>query len=343
MQLTGLAKLALFFSWWKRQLYTFVPESWRNGLSQHHASLYVYMDDSAHRLVLQGDAGDTEIDNEQQLAELDRAATPVVVNIERTMLLVKTFQMPAATEENLQQVLEFEMDRQTPFTADQVYFAYQSARKNSTSQLDITLYLIPKSRVQQALPLVDTWGLQAMTTRVVDETHPLQIKMLPASYNHASIQRAKWLPVTISAMLLILLFVVPIFYLQHQLDGLQQQLHSIQTTSSDAQKIQQDLDNHLNRLDFLRKKYQASPRVLVLLNEISQLVPDSSWITRLEVRRDTIYLQGTSAKAAGLIEVLENSPYFSNARFESPVTNDRSGQFETFKLALDIVPQGDAS
>ena len=41
--------------------------------------------------------------------------------------------MPAATEENLRQVLGFEMDRLTPLRADEVYFDYRVVSRDAAA------------------------------------------------------------------------------------------------------------------------------------------------------------------------------------------------------------------
>ena len=41
--------------------------------------------------------------------------------------------MPAATEENLAQVLSFEMDRLTPFRADEVYFDHRVVGRDAAA------------------------------------------------------------------------------------------------------------------------------------------------------------------------------------------------------------------
>ena len=47
--------------------------------------------------------------------------------------LVRRVTMPAATEENLRQVLGFEMDRLTPFRADDVYFDYRVVSRDAAA------------------------------------------------------------------------------------------------------------------------------------------------------------------------------------------------------------------
>ena len=48
----------------------------------------------------------------------------VILCLPADKVLTRTLTLPLATEENLREVLAFQMDRQTPFTVEQVYYDY---------------------------------------------------------------------------------------------------------------------------------------------------------------------------------------------------------------------------
>src|SRR5690606_22651989 len=79
-----------------------------------------------------------------------------------------TLNLPAAAEENLRQVLAFEMDRQTPFKADQVYFDSRVLGHDANGRTArVELVLIPRGQLDEELGVlpggateldgVDTW------------------------------------------------------------------------------------------------------------------------------------------------------------------------------------------
>src|SRR5262249_28882279 len=60
--------------------------------------------------------------------------------------------LPAAAEDKLRQVLSFEMDRQTPFKADQVYFDYRIATRDAAAKnLAVNLTVAPRAQLDPDL------------------------------------------------------------------------------------------------------------------------------------------------------------------------------------------------
>src|SRR3954463_4931065 len=61
--------------------------------------------------------------NELRQASLARGR-PVALNVGRAEFLEKTLTLPLAARRELDQVLVFEMDRETPFAVDELYWNY---------------------------------------------------------------------------------------------------------------------------------------------------------------------------------------------------------------------------
>ena len=94
------------------------------------------------------------------LGALKVESTRVEVAVPPEKMLVKQIQLPLAAEENLRQVLGFEMQRQTPFRAEQVYFNYRiAARRAQTQQIVVQLSVVPRTVVEQVLNPIVGWDL----------------------------------------------------------------------------------------------------------------------------------------------------------------------------------------
>ncbi len=78
-----------------------------------------------------------------------------------------------------------------------------------------------------------------------------------------------------------------------------------------------------------------------LLDDMTRIIPDDTWVNRVDFSDGEIQLQGQSGAAAGLIGLIEASPTFHNARFRSPVTQIARTSQERFHLSADTV-QGPA-
>ena len=78
-----------------------------------------------------------------------------------------------------------------------------------------------------------------------------------------------------------------------------------------------------------------------MLSELTQLLPDHTWLTRLEMNQQRVRLEGESAEASSLIGLLERSQYLHNVSFVSPITNNPRTQRDRFSLQAEHRPAGE--
>ena len=76
----------------------------------------------------------------------------VFVSIPREDVVLREIQLPMVVEENLQQVLTYELDRYTPFANDEAHFAFQIVARNSDANtLTLLFTAVEKVRLQRYL------------------------------------------------------------------------------------------------------------------------------------------------------------------------------------------------
>ena len=80
--------------------------------------------------------------------------------------------------------------------------------------------------------------------------------------------------------------------------------------------------------------------VLRILDELSNTVPTSAYLSNLRYRSGHLEIQGSAENASGLIPVLERSPLFENVGFNAPSNRGRDNR-ETFSLKADIEKPGE--
>ena len=73
-----------------------------------------------------------------------------------------------------------------------------------------------------------------------------------------------------------------------------------------------------------------------MLNEVTRLLPDDTWVVQFSRRDDQLTLSGFSAKASALIGLLEQSDLLADVRFRSPVNLDPRLQLERFNLSAGV-------
>jgi general secretion pathway protein L len=88
---------------------------------------------------------------------------------------------------------------------------------------------------------------------------------------------------------------------------------------------------------FLVEKKAADVMAVELIDEVSRILPDHSWITRLNLSETELQIQGQSTSSASLIAAIESSSYFENVRFASPVVQIQGTQSDRFHIAASVV------
>ncbi len=272
------------------------------------------------------------------LGALKVESTRVEVAVPPEKLLVKQIQLPFAAEENLRQVLGFEMQRQTPFRAEQVYFNYRVvARRAQSRQLAVQLSVVPRTVVEEVLSPVIDWDLALEEGEGKTEQDDSVFAFVPAGAGRRATSGFYRVLVIANLALLVAVVAVPMLQQQRYLDQSRARLAEIRAAATTASNLQQRIDQHRARSRYLFAQKVRQPASVELLEELSARLPDDTWLFRIEVRDGKVYLQGTSTRASALIAELENSRFFEDVRFASPVTQDGASGRERFHLSASIV------
>jgi len=76
-------------------------------------------------------------------------------------------------------------------------------------------------------------------------------------------------------------------------------------------------------------------RKLQILQELTHLLPDGTWLQEMQLGDDTVEIFGYSNRAADLVLPLENSVHFSQVEFTSPITRDSQNK-EIFRIRMKL-------
>lgn len=269
--------------------------------------------------------------------------TRVTISPAPGLALTKVLELPLAAEENLTQVLRYEMDRQTPFRVDDVYFDYQILRRNpQAKRLTLKLGVVPRKTIDKVLTMVQDWNPQPATPGHIRPTHEWDGRTLtfwPQGYGHSVAARINVGLAAVNLILLVAVLAVPLYQQQTTLAQLRMDLETAKLAAGKTSALQHRIDQLSEEMRFLTERKERSPSVVAVLNELTQLLPDSTWLNRLEIKEGEVHLQGISDAASSLIAPIEESRMFDDVRFRSPVTQDARSNRERFHLSAHIVQQ----
>ena len=88
-------------------------------------------------------------------------------------------------------------------------------------------------------------------------------------------------------------------------------------------------------LAFLSEVRGRRAEVLLVLDELSRVVPPTAYLSNLRYRGENVELQGSAENASNLVPLLERSPAFKNVGFNAPSNRGRDNR-ETFSLKAEM-------
>lgn len=327
-------------NWWFGQLLDMLPASLRQRLFQPGQRLCIYPDNHHYRLVQEPDGQSHSLEQlpSAMLRQLVQKAAQVRLCLPATELLLTRLTLPAATAGNLENVLRFEMDRHTPFTADQVYFGFATdPREKNNPHIQVNLLLAPKDRIDAHLAELAGQGLFPAILCYADHAEAPSIA-LPVSRDGATqgTGRLKNLSGALVLVMLFLLIAVPLYHRQNRIDSLTAELDIPRQRAEQTAALKRELVALRDSRAFLTKKRADRTPTLPLLDELTRQLPDHTWLTRLELEDETVQIRGESANASELIGLLEASLLFSDARFSSPITNNPATNKDRFMITARL-------
>ncbi len=343
-----------FFSWWIEELSLAMPSAWQEKL-QHalrrvtmtfdRENLRLGVDESRKLTPLEAfplgqDASlqKQQVDDLLQQSELLEA--PRFLLLDQGLVLNKELKLPMAAEANLAQVLAFEMDRQTPFKASDVYFDWQLVeRDGSTGQLRLRLYVVPRTDVDEAIEALSSRGFSLAGVDVLENGNTLGLNLLPADRRARTGNRKARLNLALGAAAVILLALVmaqSLYLRAHQVKELEEAIADVQGEARVVMQIKEQIKDTSEAAGFLAKKRAESPLAIELLADITRILPDDTYLDRLVIGKSSVQMQGKSQNAQQLIELVNESSMLDAAAFRGSTRLDARSGLEIFEVNAQV-------
>lgn len=357
LDLPFISTLRSFFSWWGEELYSFVPDSIKKLLGHVTEHIIVKKDEKAivlYRVNAKGTRFLAELpndqDNETAIEDLIRkypqlSSAEVILELRPSQVLSRDIQLPLAAKNSLHQVVAYELDRYTPFTADQVYYDVQITGKDTEAgQLTAQMAVIPRHKLDDLCEELFACELHPAIARLSNSDEGLPaFNLLPSELRPSRSSVPKIVSIVVGLLLLLLLLgllLVPLWSEQRLITDLEGELSVVSKEANEVQGLKKSVETRLRETNFLLDKKRSEPVLVHVLEDLTKRLPDGTWLTYLQYKNGNLQVRGESADASSLIALIEASPLFENTRFVSPVTRNSVANTDRFQLAMDVLNGG---
>jgi len=337
------------WDWWVAQLAEWLPDGLRQRLGSRRDLLVVALRDgeaTAHAVVggQRHELGEIRLGGAHRprvpwttvLERLPRRPTDLELHLLPGGFLRRDLDLPMAAEDNLREAVELQIDRLTPFSADEVVFQCGVRERDPVAKrLGVWLVAAPAGHIRGVLEWLDEPADRA----------PRPMRAPPAAdapcvFSYAlTRERRVGLGWALAAVNLVLLVAVAVAHQQRgdvELAQLEAAVAEVRRDAGEAAELADRVDQLRSAAQTVHERRTTRPSLVEVLEDLSARLPDDTYLQRFEIRQSEVRLFGLSATASNLIRQLEESPLLEDVRFESSITRDVASGRERFSIVARL-------
>jgi len=342
-------------SWWREGLVASLPDSLQDKINQKSIIQCTVIDE---RLVLNlvdksGDKLDNltislsdDVNESARLTKWLKAYPQheVVLCVDSARCLLKRISMPDKALQNLDEMIKFEVERQTPFSFETAYIGYrvnEDKALNVQSLISVTLAVVPRSYLTALMTRLERLMLPISSLKIHDlDESTVSIKV---NEHKAPISVTRLLNYSLAVLATVLFFLVlyrPIVYYDSELALIKKPLVAAKKQAVLVSSLKDANELLIEKRQFIETKSQQYRSRLIVLSELAKLLPTHTWLEKSDVHGDVLTIRGESSSATDLVTLITDSAYFANARFNTPTTRNNKTGKERFSITATIIADG---
>lgn len=185
-------------------------------------------------------------------------------------------------------------------------------------------------------------GALQLAVAVVSGRSVRPLELLPTAVRPRRLTRPQAITAGMAAatiVLGILALLAPGWREQRHLSRLNAEIARLEPTVKEADRLLRELERKRKLIATADGVEAAAIRPLPVLRDLTELLPNDTWLTTVSLDPKGVELTGGASAASTLIPLLENSPRLERVEFSSPVTRGRDSK-EQFRIRAAWEPAG---
>jgi len=263
----------------------------------------------------------------------------VNLRINADSVLRRTLTLPVSARFKLHKILENDLDRQSPLDPRKVLFCYRILSvDHAASRLAVSLVLVRRDVVEAILARLQGFDLYVKSI-IVDDTTSRQRDRFVAPKTVAP-QRTRRLNLPLLLMIVTIGLLAGDVFLrlareQLLIEQLNAKSAQLELSAAHVDELRGEVESSRERAGLLAAERRKAT-MGVILADITDLLPDGTWLSNLSYDGRQIEMQGYSSNASSLIPAFDTSKLFSGAAFGGAMTQGPQPNLQQFDLSLSL-------
>lgn len=319
------------FRWWVDELMGMAPPEWRDRLLKRNFAIAELTDRGILYRKQSGEA----------LATKPRGSVKLLIPAGE--VLTREADLPIMPASDLKRMVALDLDRLTPFRAEQVLFDMEVvSRDEERGRQQVVIGVVPRGAAVKAVEQARSNDLEPAFIGVAPRSgQRWNLNFLPAlretQGGTGARRRAVYWWVAASVLLVFNLFMLN-YRDTSRTSQLRESVESQQGPVSVAMRLRDKVQKEAaRRADLLKQQKQSAP--LPVLDAVSQALPDGAWVERFEWNGKTVHIRGFRKEMPNMLAKIEASPQLRNAR--SLTADPHAAMSATGSFDLSAEREGD--
>jgi len=276
------------------------------------------------------------------------AGNRVELVLQSDRFLFRPLELPQRAAEFMSGVIRSQIDRLTPWNAEDAAYGWNHARQTDTDKMVVTVAVTPLTSIMPYVEAIAKVGVHSLTvfTGLADANSDVSLVKVweqgsSVTKNTQRIRHA--LVVTLAAAgITTAVAVAANAILTTNLTGQQDELaNRISVARSAAGAPRTSASGSVTKSErALEQRKHDAPSSVLVLETLSKILPDQTYVTELRLEGNKVRLTGVSRDAPSLIGLIEQSGYFTRATFFAPTTRAPSAAGDRFHIEAVIKTVG---
>ena len=247
-------------------------------------------------------------------------------------MLVRDVVLPLAAARNVEAVIGFEMDKLTPFAADELFWGIGSVKPDrANGRLSVQLFFVLRAQLENLLQALRRIGLTPSFIEAEGSTGRIDLVAEHRPAKH-------WKQTALAALCAVLLLgclASPFLRQQFALDAAARDIAAITPAAQAAQNLRRQLEIAASGQAAIADA-RRSGDALEVLASLTDALPDDTWLSDLLLKSGDLTFDGRSGNAAALIGRLSAVHGLNNPSFTAPVTRTADGTADEFSMHATV-------